>query len=297
VRYLVDRYYQSQEDRKRAANQLRAASRDGEPNRFLVWATSETRILEENIRRALTINAPTSTPGQWCLSILGVGPVITAGLLAHIDIRMAPYPSNIWSFFGLNPNVIWEKGHKRPWNAAGKVLAWKIGDSFVKISNNANDTMYGKVYKERKVLEVDRNARGEFAATAAHTLETRNITDKPTLAIYQAGQLPPGRLDLRARRIAVKLFLAHLHHVLFAVHYQRTPPLPYINEFDPRHSHYIPPPHWPLDVGPAEAVDDEPARDLDSAALEETYHEAPAEGVQPPPESVRPRRGRPPSSR
>jgi hypothetical protein len=54
------------------------------------------------------------------------------------------------------------KGQKRPHNAKLKVLCWKIGDSFVKQQSREND-VYGKVYGERKRLELERNDAGLFA--------------------------------------------------------------------------------------------------------------------------------------
>ena len=246
IRYLIDRYYQSQEDRKRAANQLRAARSDGEPNLVLTWSLQAARGLEDNIRKALAITAPLTVPGQWLLSILGIGPVLTAGWLSYLDITRAPTPSHFWSFCGLNPDAVWEKGAKRPWCAAAKLLAWKTGDSFVKISNSPNDTLYGRIYRERKALEVQRDATGGHATAAAQTLSTRTFKDSQVKARYAEGRLPDGRLDLRARRVAVKLFLAHLHHVLYQCHYRRPPDRPYILETDPRHTHYMPPPNWPL---------------------------------------------------
>jgi len=247
TRYLVDRYYQSQENRKRAAAQLRAASADAEPNAFLAWDTEMTKRQEANIRSALAITAPRTVPGRWCLSILGIGPVITAGLLAHFDITKAPTPGHFWSFAGLNPTVVWEKSQKRPWNASLKVLCWKVGDSFVKISNRPNDTLYGQLYRKAKARVLAKDADGGYATLAEQTLAAKKFKDKAVRARYESGHLPDGRLDLGARRQAVKIFLAHLHHVMYETHYGKPPALPYILAHDPRHTHYIPPPHWPLE--------------------------------------------------
>lgn len=57
-----------------------------------------------------------------CNSIHGIGPVISAGLLAHIDIHRAVTVGHIWRFAGLDPSVKWLKKTKRPWNAGLKVL-------------------------------------------------------------------------------------------------------------------------------------------------------------------------------
>ena len=64
---------------------------------------------------------------------------------------------------------------------------------------------------------------------------------------YSIGKLPAGHLDARARRYAVKLFLAHYHHVAYELEYGTPPPKPYILDGDRGHTHYIAPPKWPME--------------------------------------------------
>ena len=121
---------------------------------------------------------------------------------------------------------------------------WKISDCIVKFSGSPK-SYYGPIYRHRKALEEDRNALGEFADQAKAKLENFNIRDKATRAIYEAGKLPPGRLDLRARRVAVKLFLSHLHDVMTWHTFDRRAPRPYALEHM-GHAHMIecPNPPW-----------------------------------------------------
>ena len=212
ARYLVDYYYQMQRFRTASKNMMRALSANEEPSVMVGWLSDSHMALEVRIRVALEAYASKHPVGQWMLSIHGIGPVIAAGLLAHIDITKAPYAGNIWNFAGLNPKSEWKKGQKRPWNGKLKVLCWKIGESFVK-SSNSEKSVYGKIYRKRKELEVQRNEDGLFADQAKEKLEKFKIQEKATLATYESGKLPAGRVDLRARRIAVKLFLSHLHDV------------------------------------------------------------------------------------
>jgi hypothetical protein len=244
ARWLVDYYYAIQDYRIQATGQVRAVTHETDDASFVIgeWLADRTSELEREIVKALDIYTNKQTPGLWAKSIIGIGPVIAAGLLAHIDITKAPTVGHIWGFAGLDPTTVWEKGQKRPWNAKLKVLCWKIGDSFVKQQSREKD-IYGKVYVERKKLEVERNEAGLFADQAAHSLATRNIRDKDLKATYEAGRLPAGRLDLRARRYAVKLFLAHLHHVMYEDHFGELPPKPYIIQHG-GHTHYIEPPNW-----------------------------------------------------
>lgn len=122
VRYLVDLYYIHQEGRKRAANQIRALEESEEPVRILEWVFEHERRLEDRIKGLLRIFAKTKGVGEWSLAQHGVGPVISAGLLAHIDIDKAPNVGHIWSFAGLNPKVSW----------VGKDGAKKIVNDIVK---------------------------------------------------------------------------------------------------------------------------------------------------------------------
>jgi hypothetical protein len=245
ARYLVDFYYQMQEYRIRAAAQDRAFNESGEPHELVTWVLGAMQTLENDIRRALDSYSESDPVGVWAKSIHGIGPVIAAGLLAHIDIEKAPTVGHIWRFAGLDPTTKWEKKTKRPWNAQLKVLCWKAGESFIKVSNSPKDT-YGHVYAERKVWEQDRNERGEYAEQAAGVLEAKKISkDTEAYKWYSQGKLPPAHIHARARRYAVKLFIAHYHHVAYECRYGVPPPKPYVLEHL-GHAHYIAPPNWPM---------------------------------------------------
>jgi hypothetical protein len=329
LRYLVDVYYQMQRYRIASAAQWRGNEENAEPNRVFAWTSDNMMAMENNIVRALHEVGKNYIVGKWALSIYGIGPVITAGLLAHIDIRIAKTYGHIWRFAGLDCTVQWmnkedcEKlirshnpgveelsfedvqnlckvlgrsyadtgvvirdlfGHevadelnaspdkapelveviehggtvtiekaakaftRRPWNTPLKTLcAYKMGESFVKVQNNKND-FYGKIFRERKDIETAKNERGEFKEQAAFALakfKFRKTTD--AYGHYSAGRLSPAHIHARARRYAVKIFLAHLHTVMFEEYYQQKAPLPYIlrPELGSNHRHYIAPPNWP----------------------------------------------------
>lgn len=245
VRYIVDAYYIVQEHRKAIRNQQRTLVDAGEPAHLPRWLGNQLEILEEQIRRAMDAWTDARIEGRWAKSIVGIGPVLAAGLLAHIDITKAPTVGHIWRFAGLDPTVRWEKGQKRPWNAALKTLCWKIGESFVKVKGHPQD-IYGKVYEARRRLEEERNELGEYAEQAARILAERRIgKDTVAYGYYSQGKLPPAHIHARAKRYAVKLFLAHLHHVMYETRYGSPPPKPYVIEHL-GHAHFIAPPNWPM---------------------------------------------------
>lgn len=238
ARYLVDAYYQMQDARIRTDGQIRSivqgVSKDGEivvepcePHDLLVWFTEQNRTLENQIKSALDRYTTEHMVGDWMRSVKGIGPVIAAGLLAHIDITRAPTVGHIWSFAGLDPRAEWKKGKRRPWNAQLKTLCWKAGESFVKVSGS-EDAFYGRIYADRKESEIVKNDAGDFAGQAAAKLEKYNIgKDTDAYKAYSTGKLPPAHIHARAKRYAVKLFLSHLHEVWYTREFGEGPPNPY----------------------------------------------------------------------
>jgi hypothetical protein len=211
----------------------------------LAWLGVQSATLEAQIKAALGKYSQASVVGRWAESICGIGPVLSAGLLAHLDIEKAPTVGHIWRFAGLDPTVTWNKKEKRPWNSSLKTLTWKIGESFVKVSGNDAD-VYGKIYQERKALEIARNEAGAFAGQAAAALSAKKYRDDTTAKkSYEAGQLPPGHIHARAKRYAVKLFLAHWHAVAYRDHFNADAPKPYALTML-GHAHEIVCPNWPF---------------------------------------------------
>ena len=303
ARFLVDYYYTQQEDRKRAHNQVRSLLPNQEPHSIISWLAVNATIMEDVIRERLGVFAKTRAEGRWARSIVGIGPVLSAGLVAHIDITKCRTVSQLWRFAGYDPLQSWlgregaeklvkevrqqfptreipdaaidvlaERSRrnpenlrrltlndagaitwasiekvlaKRPWNASLKTLCWKIGESFVKVSNNPDD-FYGHLYPERKVQEETRNQAGQYADQAAAKLEKFKIgrgTD--AYKAYSTGFLPPAHIHSRAERWTVKLFLSHYHAVAYEVHYGTPAPKPYV--FDHLgHQRFIPIPNWPM---------------------------------------------------
>jgi len=139
ARYLVDLYYQMQEFRKSAANRRRAGSLDAagqaaartaredagtlrqrradeeideeepgpEPNRIMEWVALEFQAIESHVKRLMGAYANNSVAGAWAMSLVGIGPVLAGGLVAHIDITKAPTAGSLWRFAGFDPTHDW----------------------------------------------------------------------------------------------------------------------------------------------------------------------------------------------
>ena len=225
VRYFVDVYYQRQKARIRAYNQLRAATEAGEETLVLEYEATQMRVEEDTVKAMMDAYTKGKPLGEWLRSICGIGPIIAAGLMAHIDITKAATAGAIQRFAGLDPTLEWGKGQKRPYNANLKTLCvYKLGESFVKVQNNEKD-VYGKLFAEHKAMEQEKNERGELAETAKEKLEKFKIgKDTDAYKWYSQGKLPPAHIHARARRYAVKIFLSHFFEVAYEIHYGKRPP-------------------------------------------------------------------------
>jgi hypothetical protein len=251
VRYLITTYYDLQEWRKKEASQFRAQVERGMPGAISLWMVNRASILEGQLKAAieLWVKNQAGVTG-WAYSQVGVGPIVAAGLSAHIDIEKAPTVGHIWSFAGLSPESVWGKGERRPWNARLRTLMWLLGESIVKTSNRP-ESWYGPLFKQRKAYEMEKNERGEYAEQAAALLG--RVPNHAQKAIYVQGKLSPGHLHSRAKRWTVKLFLSGWHEVAWFCQYGKLPPMPYPIDKIPGHTHYLPVPNAEYIPGLVEA--------------------------------------------
>ena len=297
-RSLVDLFYQFQELRKATNNQARSNDRMNVEAGTLHRIAEQMQAWEDFAGQLFLPYLRKSPAATWLLAQPGIGPILAANMLAHLSVNPwkcgAPHvlrlegdrcsPSHrihedsghgcghvpvltaggFWRYAGLDPTVKWEKGQKRPWNARLKVACWKASDSWVKLGERT-DGLYPVLYRQRKALEIERDARGDYREQATAALSEKKI-GKGTAAhkAYADGHLPPAHLDARARRYAMKIFLSHLHHVMYECEFGEPPPRPYAMEHA-GHAHYIPPPGW--DAMRAEAAGAARRRINQSAAL------------------------------
>lgn len=295
ARCLVDLYYQMQDFRIATAGQVRSIVKgdNTEPCETIKFFEKGFSQLEEDIKKVLDIYTDNNPVGKWCKSIVGIGPVISAGLIANLDISDKPTAGHFWSYCGQNDqnrpwlgkektkvivdsilngkknkdityedfalcclktqwnpdnienakdgkgNYIFKKDDKytfrkediikqlskRPYNNKMKVLCWKIGESFIKVQNSPND-FYGKLYQKRKAFETLNNEKLEYKEQAAECLKKFNKATE-SYKYYMEGKLPPAQIHARARRYAIKIFLSHLHKVMYMVEYGQEPPKPF----------------------------------------------------------------------
>ena len=244
ARYMVDAFYREQQERIAADAMVRQAEKVGEPIDTVKFIAEQHRRNEASIKSMLDSYTSNNKLGAWAKSICGIGPVIAAGLLAHIDITKTQTAGGLQRFAGLDPTIDWCKGQKRPYNAKLKTLvAFKLGESFVKTQNRDND-IYGHLFAEHKAMEQAKNEAGGFAEEARAILAKKKI-GKNTEAYkwYSQGKLPPAHIHARARRYAVKIFLSHFFEVAYEIKYGKRPPEPYSIAIL-NHAHKIEVPNW-----------------------------------------------------
>lgn len=228
ARFLVANYYAAQEARKRNDMQLRHLGitdgvAEGTVKPLLAHTADQNAVIESEVARAMKKYVEGDAVGRWLLSHIGIGGVLAAGFLAHLDVTKSDTAGGFWRFAGLDAGTSkWEKGGKRPWNADLKQLCFHLGECIKRTSNHP-DSFYGAFYRERKALLVARNDRGDFAERSK-TYETKSADVKAKLA---EGKLPDGNLDRQACNITAKMLLSHLHAIMYWDHYGKPPPKPF----------------------------------------------------------------------
>ena len=207
---IVELYYDCQDLRIAHANKERTEP----PSPMVEWLDFWLKIGEKVMHSKLAkwVESDDSPPeAKWSYAQVGIGPVIAAGLCAHIDVSKADTVSALWKFAGQAPGFDRKtKGQKLCYNARLKTLCWKLGESFVKVSGK-NDAVYGKLYSKFKEEEVRKNEAGWYKDAADKELATKKFKaeDSVTKKRLLASKLSDAHLHARAKRRVVKIFLSH----------------------------------------------------------------------------------------
>lgn len=109
ARWLVDMYYTIQENRMRSAAQQRTSEESAEPSGLIGWVFLSMESFENAIKNALGEFAKSYRVGQWLQAQYGIGPVLSAAMLAFFDIRRARTCGHFLRFAGLDPTAKWLK--------------------------------------------------------------------------------------------------------------------------------------------------------------------------------------------
>lgn len=208
IGHCVELYYDAQSLRIRHANKERTEQRGVLSQWLAEWLGQGEKQIYHKLHQWIESERP-SPEAKWAYSQIGIGPVIAAGLSAYVDVARSRTISSLWRFAGLAPGFDRRvRGEKLPYNARLKVLCWKLGESFVKVSGKEGAT-YGHIYARFKAEEIDKNSSGKYVNAAREeltkkTFKKENVTRKK----LESGQLSDAHLHARAMRKAVKQFLS-----------------------------------------------------------------------------------------
>ena len=274
VKSLLSLYYQIQDFRIGAGNrqfQLDKQDEDDTDNKVkaaknisFAYTNSGLKDIEDTIAEWLTDYVKRDPVGKWLLTVKGIGGVLAAGFLAYIDISKCQTAGAIWRYAGIEGHKApRKKGVKIDYNPAFKVLCWKAGEQFVKVSGykkdpktkevlldkNGNpiyrieDALYGHLYREKLAELITKNENGEFKEFAQVILSEKNFTkETDTKKTYEEGKLPMAHLMAMAKRYAVKIFLSHLFTLWYEHANGKPAPRPFA-EVHLGHVHMIEPPN------------------------------------------------------
>ena len=207
---MVELYYDSQDLRIAHANKERTEPPSELAEWLQFWTHAGETVINGALRRWIESNE-SPLEAKWAYDQVGIGPIIASGLAAHIVPEKAKSVSAVWKFAGLAPGFDRkQKGVKLPYNARLKVLCFKIGESFVKVSGR-DDAAYGKLYAGFKAEEIRRNEAGLYKDAASRELASKKFKfdDSITKKRLLEGKLSDAHLHSRAKRRAVKIFLSH----------------------------------------------------------------------------------------
>ena len=251
ARYLFDMFTNSQDDRIAAGQRVRELEKAGRPSTYTQFLHDGYASMENSMQALLSAYVESQPIGRWMTSIVAVGPITAASILARVDIDKAIYAGNIWSYAGYNPNMVWEKGMKRPFNPNFKFNLINVGRSFKYRKDPKFKSLYADLINKRKRAEVNLNLSGEYRLIAERHARETPETNRDTVryaylsgmynkefylnedergAAFRAGKiptepmpgafpmLPPAHIDQRANRYAIKIFISHVHHIWRALH-------------------------------------------------------------------------------
>lgn len=103
---------------------------------------------------------------------------------------------------------------KPPYNKDLKSTCFLIGEAFCKVSNRGS--LYGRLYRERRAWELQRNEEGAYREQAERLLKEKNYDKStPTYKCLIQGKLSPGHINQRAKRWATKIFLTHFFEACY----------------------------------------------------------------------------------
>lgn len=246
VRLLYEQYTNMQRERIRLSNRVKSLKKEKIPTLILEYYLEEFRAMETNMARVLEKWVKYDPVyEQWLSKIRGIGGILAAGLVSYVRPEHCRTAGSVWRYAGIDVgphDPLATNAYSRHF----KHVCWLTAQSLVRAKPKAEgqENLYYDLYLLRKMYEIQKNERLEYADQAQIALKRYNF-GKNTIAYkcYSAGKLPPAHINSRAMRWMIKIFLSHLAHVTYEIHTGNPPPAPYIIAIK-GHKDYIAPPYF-----------------------------------------------------
>lgn len=201
IRHLTESYYALQKMRIESSNRLGAYDRMGlDPDKskqLHSWIDERLETFEAELKRMLERESKAFPIWEHFLErVKGIGPALSASLVAWIDISKFDNISKLWRYCGQavidGRSERRVKGEKIHYSPILKMTCWKIGEQFVKQGD-----YYREVYdRAKKYLREKYPEKMDSGRKSKKGEIIWNYTD--------------GHVHAMARRKAVKQFLADL---------------------------------------------------------------------------------------
>ena len=238
ARYIVDAYYQAQNHRIRAHQQIVSEHRD---SAIVTRIMTDAQRSERTYRTALGRYAAAHTGRPMELDAEGNRPGDRGWPVGSHQHLAMPERRATMEVHRTGPLASHgQQGRKETLQHQTQDPLLEDRGVIRKSLGAARVPTTARVYLVRKEREVAKNAMYEFKDQAAEILRNKNIgKETDAFKAYSEGKLPPAHIHARAKRYAVKLFLSHWHYVAFESRYGVPPERPYILT-KPEHSeHFI----------------------------------------------------------
>lgn len=183
-------------------------------------------------KKFFELYAGSSITTQWLSTIPFVGPVSIFFIMAYggqyIINNRYKTAGGLWRYYGLDPEMSTKEKSKQYIR-----INPGIRDSFYYIRSRMRAGkmgIYSDLYKLRLDFEIKRNQEGGNLPYLLSKKEKfilyRTVPDFIESMLVK-GELPYKHLRSRAEKYALKVLLAHFHHVLYYESHGRLPPFPY----------------------------------------------------------------------
>jgi hypothetical protein len=182
------------------------------PNKALTFLLDEIAEREKNARIILDIFTDNHPVGNVLKQIKGIGPVISAGFVAHVDMTKINHFSQILSYGGYTKNSKRQRGKKLTYNPDLKKVFVHMGRSF-QYSSGYPDSYFGWHYKLLKRRILNHNENGFYKDVAKSKIQEYNFDkSKSAYKSYSEGKLPAGHVIALAKFKTVCLFVGMAHY-------------------------------------------------------------------------------------